>query len=43
MRYKLTPEQIAEIRRIRRRLRAGKTRLANEHEVAALKRKLRLA
>jgi hypothetical protein len=38
-RYHLLPQQIEEVRRIRRALRDGKTRLATPQEVSALKEK----
>jgi hypothetical protein len=34
--YSLTSGQIADVNRIREDLRAGRTRLASDHEVAAL-------
>jgi hypothetical protein len=37
----LSPTQAAEVRRVQRRLREGKTRLATDAEVAAVRRKLR--
>jgi hypothetical protein len=37
--YHLRPDQISEVRRIRRALRDGKTRLATDAEVSALKKK----
>jgi hypothetical protein len=36
---RLTPEQVSEVKRIQRDLREGKTRLATEEEVAALRKK----
>jgi hypothetical protein len=39
-RLRLSPAQIAEVRRIRHDLRTGKTRLATLAEVAKLKRQL---
>jgi hypothetical protein len=38
-RYHLTPEQAAEVRRIRQDLRDGRTRLATDEEVAAVRHK----
>jgi hypothetical protein len=40
--YQLTSHQIAEVRRIQRALRDGKTRLATDAEVAAFKKKSRI-
>ena len=40
--YVLRPEQVAEARRTRERLRSGETRLATPAEVSAFKRKLAL-
>jgi len=37
--YRLTPEQVAEVVRIQQDLRDGRTRLATDEEVAALRRK----
>ena len=41
-RYHLRPHQITQVRRIRQDLRDGKTRLATEGEVSALKKKTSL-
>jgi len=41
-RYHLTEEQVAEVKRIQRALRTGKTRLATEREMAALWKKFGL-
>jgi hypothetical protein len=38
-RYRLTPEQIADVERIRDDLRSGRTRLATDEETAALWKK----
>jgi hypothetical protein len=35
-RIKLTPEQVADVSRIRNDLRSGRTRLATDEEIAAL-------
>jgi hypothetical protein len=40
--YRLQAHQVAEVRRIRRGLREGKTRLASDEEVAVLRMKSRL-
>jgi hypothetical protein len=40
--YRLTPYQVAEVRRIRAALRDGTTRLAAEDEVNALRKKKRV-
>jgi len=40
--YHLRPDQVEEVRRIRRDLKSGKTRLATDQEVTALKRKIRI-
>jgi hypothetical protein len=40
--YRLRPDQVAEVHRIRRALRDGTTRLASDAEVSALKKKSRL-
>jgi hypothetical protein len=37
--YRLQPDQVAEVHRIRRQLRDGTTRLATAAEVSALKKK----
>jgi hypothetical protein len=38
--FRLTTKQVAEVRRIRRNLRSGKTRLATDAEVADFKKRL---
>jgi hypothetical protein len=38
-RYRLTPEQVAEVIRIQEDLREGKTRLATDDELATLRKK----
>ena len=38
-RYRLTPEQVAEVIRIQKDLREGRTRLATDDELAALRKK----
>jgi hypothetical protein len=38
-RYRLTPEQVAEVMRIQKDLREGTTRLATDDELAALRKK----
>jgi len=38
-RYRLTPEQVADVDRIRADLRSGRTRLATDEEIAALWKK----
>ena len=40
--YRLRPDQVAEVHRIRRALRDGTTRLATTAEVSALRKKSRL-
>ena len=40
--YRLRPDQVAEVHRIRRALRHGTTRLATKAEVSALKQKSKL-
>ena len=40
--YRLLPDQVAEVHRIRRALRDGTTRLATDAEVTALKKKSRI-
>jgi hypothetical protein len=40
--YRLRPDQVAEVHRIRRALRDGTTRLATNAEVSALRKKSRL-
>ena len=40
--YRLRPDQVAEVHRIRRALRDGTTRLATNAEVTALKKKSRI-
>ncbi len=40
--YRLLPDQVAEVHRIRRALRDGTTRLATNAEVTALKKKSRI-
>lgn len=40
--YRLRPDQAEEVRRIRRDLKSGNTRLATENEVASFKQKARI-